>query len=390
MPGGTRSYEMARRLASYDHEVHMVTSLRESAVGQKGWRTTDEAGIHVHWFPVPYSNKMSFGARIKAFLSFAWAASIKAASIKADVVFATSTPLTIAIPAFYASRRQKIPMVFEVRDLWPDGPIAIGAIRNPLLIYLARRLERFAYFSSARIVALAPGMKEKVVSTGYSPEKVKVIPNGCDLELFSVGDAVGKELRLKHDWLRDRPLVVYAGAIGKVNGVDYLVRLAEQTKRIEPRVCFVVVGDGSEYSEVRKKAGERGVLGENFFLLGQVPKTDVPAWLSAADLAVSLIIDREVFWVNAVTNKFFDALAAGRPIANNHAGWQSALAVREDVGFILDAADTELAAGQLIRRLRDKTWLMTAGKKARALAENRFSRDILAKELEELLLEAVK
>ena len=163
MSGGTRSYEMARRLVAMGHEVNMITSWREDD-GRKGWFETAEAGIKVHWLPVPYSNKMGFKERISAFFRFAWGAARKAASLPADVVFATSTPLTIALPGVYAARRQKAPMVFEVRDLWPELPIAIGALKNPFLQFMARQLELFAYRNSKAIVALSPGMRDGVES----------------------------------------------------------------------------------------------------------------------------------------------------------------------------------------------------------------------------------
>ena len=126
MAGGTRSYEMARRLVAMGHEVNMVTSWREPD-GRNDWFTTDEAGIQVHWLPVPYSNHMSYNQRIASFFKFAWGAARKAATLPADVVFATSTPLTISLPGVYAARRQKVPMVFEVRDLWAELPIATVA-----------------------------------------------------------------------------------------------------------------------------------------------------------------------------------------------------------------------------------------------------------------------
>ena len=154
-PGGTRSYEMARRLASFGHQVHMVTSDHASAPGRSPrWEEREEAGIHVHRYPVPYSNAMSYSQRIRAFLQYASRSALRAAQLPGDVVFATSTPLTIALPGVYAARRQGIAMVFEVRDLWPDLPIAIGAITGRLPVTAARWLERFAYKNSAQIVAL--------------------------------------------------------------------------------------------------------------------------------------------------------------------------------------------------------------------------------------------
>lgn len=109
MSGGTRSYEMARRMVSAGHEVHMVTSYREQGLNRKGWFQTKAAGINVHWYPVPYSNHMGFAQRVKAFIAFALAARKKAVELDGDIIFATSTPLTIALPAVPASRKKKNP-----------------------------------------------------------------------------------------------------------------------------------------------------------------------------------------------------------------------------------------------------------------------------------------
>ena len=132
MSGGTRSYEMARRLVERGHEVHMITSDQSAPVGAPCWRESMESGIHVHWTPVEYHNRMSYTRRVMAFIHFAWRAGRKAVTLHGDVIFASSTPLTIALPAVYAARRSRRPMVFEVRDLWPAVPIAMGIIRNPL------------------------------------------------------------------------------------------------------------------------------------------------------------------------------------------------------------------------------------------------------------------
>src|SRR3712207_6700353 len=111
MPGGTRSYELARRLAQRGHEVHVVTTDTEAS-GGGGWRTSQVEGVHVHWLPVPYSNHQSYPRRVRAFLRFALAASTKATSLAPDVVLATSTPLTVAVPGVIASRLRRVRFVF--------------------------------------------------------------------------------------------------------------------------------------------------------------------------------------------------------------------------------------------------------------------------------------
>lgn len=175
MSGGTRSYEMARRFVVSEHEVHIITSRREKNVDFSEWLEEIIDGIHVHWLSVPYSNNMGSKARVLAFLKFAVASGVKALKVGGDVIFATSTPLTIALPAIYAANRLKKPMVFEVRDLWPELPIAVVAISNPLAIQASKQLEKFAYRNSNRIIALPPGMAEHVVATGYKKDKGAVL-----------------------------------------------------------------------------------------------------------------------------------------------------------------------------------------------------------------------
>lgn len=389
MTGGTRSYEMARRLVQYGHEVHIITSYRQSDGIKKAWFVTDEDGIQVHWLSIPYSNKMGYGERIQAFLRFAWNATIKASLLKADLVFATSTPLTIALPAVYASKRQKIPMVFEVRDLWPELPIAVGALKNPILIKAAKWLEHFAYNNSKRIIALSPGMKDGIVKTGYPADMVEVIPNSCDLELFDVDSDLGKQLRQKNEWLEDRPLVIYTGTIGIINGVDYLARLACAVREIDKDIRFLVIGEGKGEYKLKEEAERLGVLNKNFFIMPSKPKQEIPGWLSAADMATSLFLDIEAMWSNSA-NKFFDALAAGKPIAINYQGWQADLINEAGVGLVLNPNDVYVSAKELVEKINDRNWLISAGSAAKQLAIERFDRNTLAKELEAFLIKAIK
>jgi glycosyltransferase involved in cell wall biosynthesis len=386
MAGGARSYEMARRLVAMGHEVHMVTTDQKPAraAGAPFWRETVEAGIRVHWAAVPYDNSMSNVARVRAFLSFAWHAARKAVALDGDVIFATSTPLTIAIPALLTKWRTRRPMVFEVRDLWPAVPIAIGALRNPLLKAAARWLERTAYRNSARVVALAPGMGEEVVAAGYPADQVVVIPNGCDLA-SAADPAGGDALRSRHEWLGDRPMLLFAGTFGLVNGMPYLVELAAAIARLDPEIRVVAVGAGREYARVDALARERGVLDRNFFLMGQVSKREVASWLGAADMTIALFTGPSIIWRDAVQNKFFDSLAAGKPVANNFPGWQSKIAAEAGAGLILSATDHESAARELVKSLRDPQWMGQAIAAARELARTRFDRDKLGAQLGEVL-----
>jgi glycosyltransferase involved in cell wall biosynthesis len=273
--------------------------------------------------------------------------------------------------------------------MWPDVPIAIGAIRNPILVWLARWLERMTYRRAAYVVALAPGMREDIIAKGVPAEKITVIPNGCDLDVFASSDRGGSP-RTDFAWLGDRKMLIFAGTLGLVNGVDYLVRLAHQVARLDPEIRFVVIGGGREKDAIRSLAGREGVLDRNFFMIEPMPKRELARWLSAADMAVALFTGPRAVWKDAVQNKFFDALAAGKPISNNFDGWQSRIATEADVGLILNPEDTVIAAQALVGALHDETWLAGVPGRARILAEGRFNRDQLAVQLEHVLEEITR
>jgi glycosyltransferase involved in cell wall biosynthesis len=382
MTGSTRSYEFARRFVQAGHQVHMITSCRDTGDGQ-GCRVTVEDGITVHWLPVPYSNFMSYRDRILAFLRFAWSASREAARIDADVVFATSTPLTIAIPAIYASWRRAVPMVFEVRDLWPEMPIAVGALRNPVLKWLAKRLELFAYRNASLIVALSPGMRSGILANGYPAGRVMVVPNCSDLDRFHPDAVARGRFRAQHGIPQDAVLMTYAGTFGKINGVAYFVRLAERL-RDDARIHFLTVGDGAEFSEVARLAETIGVRDRNLTMLPKVPKAQMFEVLAATDIAISTVIPLKELEANSA-NKVFDGMAAGCCIAINHGGWQADLLSSSGAGFQL-SFDMDEAASQLRSWLDAPERIAAAKRAARKLAEEDFSRDRLAAELEQALL----
>jgi glycosyltransferase involved in cell wall biosynthesis len=388
--GGTRSFEMARRLVAHGHEVHMLTTWFDSKppTTGRGWFSREVDGIIVHWLPVPYSNKMGFARRLWAFIRFAFGAGRKASKIGGDVIFATSTPLTIAIPAVHAKRRLKIPMVFEVRDLWPEVPIAMNILRNSLLIRLARWLEKYAYRNADRIVALSPGMADGVVCAGYDRDRIFVIPNSCDLELFKSSQAAARSFRDQYRHIGDGPIILYPGTLGRVNGVSWLVDLAVRVRVERPDIQFVVIGDGVERDFVMRRAEDEGVLNETFYLIPPLAKRAIVSAYAAASAVISLCIDNPALHANSA-NKFFDALASSTPILINYGGWQKDLIEGYGAGVALDP-DINLAAPALINFMSSSDVLTASGLAARQLGEDRFSRDALAQKMEDVLLGVVK
>jgi glycosyltransferase involved in cell wall biosynthesis len=182
--------------------------------------------------------------------------------------------------------------------------------------------------------------------------------------------------------------VLYAGTLGLVNGVDYLVRVAAEMLTHDPEVRFVIMGQGREEGALHALADQLGVRNRNLFFLPAVPKAEVPAVLSAASIATSCFTDVPGMQDNSA-NKFFDALAAGRPIALNYGGWQAELIEQEQFGLCLPPKDVAAAAEMLANRVRDPKWLAEAGARAGRLGVERFSADAAARRLAEVLQRAV-
>ncbi len=388
-PGGTRSFEFIRRLIARGHSVRVITSaahLRAADVKPQEWGIDRPEALQVSVIDVAYSNRMGYSERLRAFFKFALLASLRVRVWPADVVFATSTPLTIALPGIVAKRLLRAPLVFEVRDLWPEVPIALGALKSPVAVWLARRLERVAYRDAAHLIALSPGMRDGIVSAGVTSGKVTVIPNACDIELFDVTPERGIAFRAQVPGLETNlPLLVYAGALGRINHVKYLVDLAAELCVIGSRVGVVLVGDGAERHAVAEAARAKGLLNKSVWLLDPMPKHRMPDVLSSATVCASVFAPIREMEHNSA-NKFFDALAAGKPLAINYGGWQAELLESSGAGLVLPAHDVHAAAQQLDAFIRDPDRVRAAGAAARKLAVERFDRDRLFDLFESVLL----
>jgi len=389
---GTRSYEMAKRLVAKGHEVTFVTSsayLSNNYVLNSGWNELKIEGIKLHILHLPYSNNNSFIKRIFKFVQFSFLSTLKSLNVKGDVVFATSTPLTIAIPGVIYSKIKKVPLVFEVRDLWPELPVAVGVIKNSLLIKLAEWLEKYTYKNSTQLIGLSPGMCDGITKHGIAKEKVTLATNSCDTDLFDVNKSVGEEyLKKNFSFLNGRKLIVYTGTFGLINKVGYLPELALSMKNVDTDICFIAIGDGMEKDQVIGKAEKLNVLNDNLYILPPVPKTEIVQILSAADLSLSLFGPIPEMWHNSA-NKLFDALASSTPIAINYGGWQKDFIEKYQCGLILNPTEHEKSAIALSSFLNDKGGYNKAIEQCKYLAYNKFSRAMMADRVEHALVEAI-
>ena len=380
MAGGTRSYEMARRLVAMGHEVNMVTSWREND-GRKGWFVTNEAGIRVHWLPVPYGNEMGYRERIAAFLKFALGGALRAASLPADLVFATSTPLTIAIPGVWAKWRRRVPMVFEVRDLWPDVPRELGILRSRSVFWMLVKFEKWVYRNSDLIIPLTPTMADFLSGKGQSLKKLTVVPH-CTKH--QKDQPLGKELKKEKDFK-----IIYCGALGPSHGPEFLVRLAEAFRLEKLPVQITVLGKGKLMEVLRKQKIDLGLKDADIEFLGEKTKVEVSTYLSRCDGTLMTMGPSLLYRRHAVQNKFFDSLSFGKPVFANYSGWIMDIAVERGIGLILDESDLRGSACRVYRFLKSESLEKKVPQLCRSLLDENFDYDRRVVDLETAMKTAI-
>jgi len=388
---GTRSYEMARRLIARGHQVTMVcgrsgtghTGLHSDFV--KGKRQGEVDGIQVVEFDLAYSNKLSFLQRIFAFLLFAWRSVLVAMREDYDVVFATTTPLTAGIPGIFARWLRGKPFVFEVRDLWPELPKAMGVIKNPVVLWMMSVLEWVSYHSAHRLIGLSPGIVQGIQKRGISPEKVLAVPNGCDLDIFS-----GTVEKWRPEGVSDSDLMaIFTGTHGMANGLDAVIEAAIQLRAKGCQdIKLVLVGDGMLKPRLQERAAQEGLT--NIIFHNPVNKHKLAGLMASADLGLQILANVPAFYYGTSPNKFFDYIAAGLPVLNNYPGWLAELIQKNQCGYAVVPDNSVAFADALIDAADHRDQLPLMGQRARELAEREYNRDILATRFVEWLEGAKK
>ncbi|MDB5415619.1 MAG: glycosyltransferase WbuB [Rubritepida sp.] len=372
---GTRSHAMARALAQRGHAVTLACGQWQGSVTglagpfRRGCRSGEVAGFELIEFAIPCSNGMGLAARASAFLRYAGRATWLAAREPWDLVIASSTPLTVALPALAARRLRGTPFLFEIRDPWPELPAALG-LSTPGLLPAMNRLTTAACRRAATVVALTAGMGATALARGTAPERLHVIGQGCDLDLF--GPQIPPS-RPEHAGSQEM-LAVYAGAHGRANGLHLLLDVAARLRASgERRVRLVLVGEGGEKPALMADAAARGL--DNVTFLKPLPKRDLARLLAGSQLGLLCLAPVPEFAEWTAPNKLMDYLAAGLPVLSNVPG-EAARLLAEGCGETWPDASGLAAA--LTRFAAHPYRRAAMGEAARLLALRRFDRRLLA------------
>ena len=386
--GSDKPYDLARHLASRGHDVTVICGrgfLSQGVDIPKGRVVRMEIdGIHVVCLGVAYGQHMGFVRRLLSFLAFTFLTMLVTCRMPLyDVMLVSSTPLTIGLVGLISSYIRHRPWVFEIRDLWPECPFANGYLKSRMLFRIATWFEEWFYRKAYCVCAISEMMIDRLVERGFPRGRLHFIPTGVDVSKFDVppDEQFLRENRLEGLWL-----ATYVGAFGRVNGLDYLLEAAEHLRDL-PGVRLVLVGDGSERQRLVAEAARRGLTGSPVVFVPAVPKERIPGILRASHAVLMMNQDRPGMKI-LMPNKFFDYLAAGRPLLVNLEAEVTTWIRRADCGVCLAPNDPATMKEALALLRNDPARAQRMAANARRLAEEHFDRKVLNVQWEQVLQEA--
>jgi glycosyltransferase involved in cell wall biosynthesis len=366
-PGHTRHFEMAKFLQTRGHELVIVAS---DLNYQTGKRTVEHSGIYAEQnfdgvrvlrsYIYPALHRSYFW-RIISFFSFMFSSVWTALQVKdADLIMGTTPPIFQAVSAWFVALVRRKPFLLEVRDLWPEFGVSMGVLKNPVIIALARWLEKFLYARATHILVNSPAYRDYMIAKGVPESKVTYIAYGTDVDMFNPsidGSSIRKELNLE-----DKFVVLYAGALGQANDLDTLLRAAERLKK-EERIRFVLFGDGKERTRLESEAKSKN-LG-NVIFAGTRPKKDMPLIVASADACLAILQDIPMFRTT-YPNKVFDYMAAGRATVLVIDGVSRELIESSNGGVYVPPNDDSALAQSILALSTDPARVQQMGTDARA------------------------
>ena len=396
-----RAYEMARYLVSAGHRVTMLTEVPNHPSGiippeyrGKLWERSNLDGIDVIRVWVRTSPNKTFSTRMALYLTYMINAALAGLVLargrplrfrsgtpagRYDVIYATSPPLFVGGAALTLSVLRRTPMVFEVRDLWPESAVALGELHSPRAVALAGKLEKTCYNRARCLVVVTEGIRRRLAERGFA-DKLVLIPNGANTDLFRPEPAAGAALRTELS-LAGKFVVLYAGIHGIAQGLETALEAARQLKA-EPDVHFLFVGEGPKKAELLAAKERLGLA--NVTMLPERPRSDMPAFLSAADVALVPLRRLELF-EGAVPSKMFDAWACGCPVILSIDGEARRVLEQADAGLFVEPEDAGQMAQAILHLKGDLALLRRYGDRGRSFVEENYSRQQLAARLEGLL-----
>jgi glycosyltransferase involved in cell wall biosynthesis len=289
-------------------------------------------GVSILRVPIYIAANEGFVRRTLSYVSYmASAAWYSTRSAERPGVVVASTPQFFAgLAGWLVSRRLRVPFVLEVRDLWPESIVDVGAIHRGVIVRMFEWLETRLYRSADHVVVVSPAFRAHIEERGVAPARISVVPNGVDLDGFgrpvepAALDALRAELGLGAEFIAS-----YIGTVGLAHGVEVILEAAYRCP--DPDIVFLVVGAGARWEAVRDEATDRGLT--NVRVVEKQPRERIGAFYALSDVSLVHLCDRPAFR-KVIPSKMFESMATRRPIV---------LGVRGQAEEILQDAGAGLA-----------------------------------------------
>lgn len=382
-PGGSRFNQFVKHWNNMGHDITVVAGNVNYTTGQKEEKYRGKFVVkeqysertEIYRTYVSESYNKSFLGRLWAYFSFTFSSLLVCLfHIKRhDVMIVTSPPLFVGITGIIVSWLKRMPMVFEVRDLWPESAIDTGVLKNSLLIKAAYLVEKLSYRFASKINVLTPAFRHKLVEEkGISSSKIIFVPNGADLDIFQPGP--------KENWVREKYglqnkfVVTYLGAHGVANHLMSIVKAAEACRDI-PDVVFMLVGDGMEKKSLQAYVDTNGI--KNVLFVPPQPKSAVPDFCRASDVCTAVLKKVDTF-KTVYPNKVFDYMSCAKPIFIGIDGVARALVEESGAGYYIDPEDPEDFKEKLRLLMSNRELAENLGISGYRYVTENFSRESLA------------
>lgn len=376
---GTRVYEFAKEWVAQGHEVTVVTSVYSKSDLKATKLIEDQVfeGINVKVLNVTIDNKQPFLKRIWSFIQYSLISCYYALVLPADVVIASSGPITIGIPGLLARYLRGRKLIFETRDLWPEGAIELGIIKQSIIQKLAYWFEKRCYKAASYIITLSPGMTQNI-QRRFGIKTIIDVTNAANIDLFST------KRQFPSNNLEAKSYAIYTGNIGMVNNSFWLYNAAKELKHMgRDDIKILLIGEGQQREELEYLAEKECVT--NFVRLGLMPKNDLVAFVQNAFVSLVPLKGSPVLDTSS-PNKFFESLAAGVPVIQNTQGWMKDFLAEHKVGLTLDPNDPKQLASVLIEMKDNVDKTNAMGRQALTVAKDNFDKDYLANKMLDILI----
>lgn len=384
----TRTYEHCKQWVKDGHEVTVISCVPHHPMG-KAYPGYSNKLVHVEYKDGIKAIKIltyitaneGFAKRTFNYVFYMLMAILVAPFLsKADVVISTSPQFFNGLAGYFVSRMKRAKWVLEIRDLWPESIVAVGAIKNEKIIKALEAVESFIYRKADHIVPVTNAFRKHILERGGRDDRITVIRNGVDLGFFAeqpVDEAFAESIGVKGKFV-----AAYVGTHGMAHGLDVILEAAEKLRERDD-IVFLTAGDGAERARLEQEATRRGL--KNVIMLGQLPKEKMPALWSITSVSLVLLKKLDLF-LTVIPSKIFETMAMKKPIILGVRGESQEIIDAAGSGVCIEPENADELAQAIVKMADSPDYCRQLGEAGKVCVAAEFDRTVLAKRFESVFL----